>query len=618
MCYSFFIEMKKILSIFLILSLGGAFSFPANAFDKKEDFPKIANYYLQPLVPKDHYDDLAKYDLLILDVDTQTIDTSLFSQIKHLNPETQFLAYIPSQSVNTQDLSSWARFRNMTNDKVNQENWWLRDSSGNVVGLGEPWPTIKFVDPGKGWAGYLSDLAKNDVANRDIWDGIFYDMVFANIDWLNSGDIDIDQDGQKDDPNSINQYWQTHIQDLLDKTSSKVNKVILINLDKINSYESNLDGFLMENLPSPHLASNWPDLINYYLNNHFSKIKIINANTNNAGHMGNYQKMRFGLTSTLLGNGYYSFDFGDQNHGQVWWYDEYNINLGKAISNPVNLLDQNNSEIKPGLWRRDFEQGISLINSTGQKQTYVFQNEQFEKINGTQDRRVNNGTKINLVTIDSNDGIVLLKTNQEIRNSDFKNGSFVRVFNKEGQQTQNGFFAFKSQFPGNVQILVTDLDNDNQDETLVNGNGIISIYKNDRKIKEFKPYDFEGDVCFSIGDIYYYGCYDIVTGPGVTGGPHVKVLNQYGNTINEFMAYDERFRGGVNLSLGDVNDDGYDEIITGAGPTGGPHVKVFNRYNTVLNEFMAYDENNRDGIMIMSDDLDNDNINEILVGIINF
>ncbi len=33
---------------------------------------------------------------------------------------------------------------------------------------------------------------------------------------------------------------------------------------------------------------------------------------------------------------------------------------------------------------------------------------------------------------------------------------------------------------------------------------------------------------------------------------------------------------------------------------------------------MAYDEYNRDGIMIMSDDLNEDGFNEILVGINNF
>ncbi len=84
------------------------------------------------------------------------------------------------------------------------------------------------------------------------------------------------------------------------------------------------------------------------------------------------------------------------------------------------------------------------------------------------------------------------------------------------------------------------------------------------------------------------------------------------------MAYDENFKGGVNVAVHDVNKDGQKEIITGAGPGGGPHVKVFSLDGQMLNEFMAYDENFRNGIMVMSDDIDGDKKDEILTGVINF
>jgi len=647
MCVTLFlIEMRKLLIIFLIIALGGAFSFftsPVFAFESKENFPKIANYYLQPLIPWEHYDDLAKYDLLILDVDAQA---------EKINTDAQILAYLPSQSVNIQDLSSWARFRNIVYSQVNSQDWWLRDSSEKIVSLGGPWPTIKFVDPGKGWAEYLSNLVKNDIMSRDVWDGIFYDMVYDKIEWLNNGDIGVS-----------NKYWQEHIQDLINRTRSKISpKVLVINLDKINSYESGLNGVMMENFPSSHLSNDWATLINYYLNElplktENPKIFIINANTNNSGQMTSYQEMRFGLTSTLLGDGYYSFDHGDQTHSQVWWYDEYNISLGKAQTHARNLLKPNNYTIKSGLWRRDFENGIVLVNSTNQKQDYIFSQEEFEKINGTQDRRVNNGARVNLISLEPNDGIVLLKTREEIKNSAFINGSFVRVFNQSGHQTQNGFFAFEDNLPGQVNVLVTD------DQVITNGNGIISIYENNKKIKEFRPYDFEGNISLARGDLNGDGIDEIVVGPGFGGGPHVKVLNQNGQTLSGFMAYDENFRGGINLAVGDVNNDGTNEIITGTGLTGGPHVKVFNQNGQILSEFMAYDEkfrggvnvavgnnkiitgpgptggphlkvfsstgltisefmayneNNQSGLKVMSDDIDNNGLDEILVGTINF
>jgi len=667
---------QKWLVFLLILSLGGTFSFSTKAFDVKEDFPRLANYYLQPLILKGCYDDLAKYDLLILDVDVQTINTKIFSQIEKDNSNIKFFAYIPSQSVNVQDLSSWARLRKINYEKVNNEDWWLKDSSGEIINLSNIWPTIKFVDLGDEWVDYLSDLVKEDIVDRNVWDGIFYDMVFVDIGWLNDGDIDINGDGQKDNIDLINKYWKEQMQELLNQTKSKIGFIpLIINLAKINSYENESDGLMMENFPSPHLTgNNWTDMIEYYLNdlplkNKSSQIVIINANTDNRGRMSSYQEMRFGLTSTLLGNGYYSFDSGDQSHGQVWWYDEYDVGLGKAVSAPYNLLELDNQKVKPGLWRRDFEQGIILVNSTGQKQNYFFNNEEFETINGTQDRRVNNGIKTNLIKLESNDGIVLLKANKEIRNNSFNNGNFVRVFNKDGKQSQNGFFVFKDNFQGNTEILLTDLDNDNSDETLIADNQNILIYKDNQKIKEIKAYDFNGNTSLSVGDfnrdylkeivssagignvphvkvfnqqgellsefmaydenfrggvnvavgdINNNGIEEIVTGTGFGGGPHVKVFNQQGELLNEFMAYDENFRGGVNVAVGDINNDDYDEIIVGAGPTGGPHVKVFNQQGELLSEFMAYDENNKDGIIVMSDDLNKDGFSEILIGTSNF
>lgn len=610
----------KWLVIFLILSWGGAFSFSVNAFEIKETYPRIANYYLQPLVPKEHYDDLAKYDLLILDVDVQTIDSNLFSQIKKYNEEIKFLAYTPSQTIYVKYLDSWARFRNLMYDKVNTNDWWLKDSQGNKIGFNETWPEIKFIDSNDQWNQFMSDLVVNDIASRDIWDGIFYDMVFANLYWLNNGDIDIDQDGQMDNSEAIDNYWYSQTNDLLQKTKARINKPLIANLNIPDNYEENLNGIMMENFPAEWLGENgWSLLMNSYLKNlpdknQLPQIYIINSNVDNTGQMDNYREMRFGLTNTLLGDGYFSFDSGDQTHSQTWWYDEYDENLGQAESSPHNLLDQGNKEIKPGLWRRDFENGITLVNSTDQNQVYVFDKEEFESINGTQDRRINHGAKVNLVNLKPKDGVVLLKINKEIRNTNFNNGSFIRVFNQQGKQTRNGFFTYQDNFSGNTQILITDLNNDNKDETLVNGNGVISIHQNNGEVNSFTPYNFSGDVSFAVGDVNNDGLNEIVTGAGFGNGPHIKVFSQAGQLLNEFVAYDQEFRGGVDVAVGDVNNDGFEEIVTGTGFTGGPHVKIFSCNGQLLNEFMAYNERFKGGVDVAVGDVNGDGIKEIITG----
>src|SRR5262245_34349672 len=83
---------------------------------------------------------------------------------------------------------------------------------------------------------------------------------------------------------------------------------------------------------------------------------------------------------------------------------------------------------------------------------------------------------------------------------------------------------------------------------------------------------------------------DIVTGTDSGPTAHVKAFN--GHTLTEtasFFAYGPSFAGGVRVATGDVNGDGTADIITGAGPGGGPHVKAFSGVDhSELKSFFAY------------------------------
>jgi hypothetical protein len=73
---------------------------------------------------------------------------------------------------------------------------------------------------------------------------------------------------------------------------------------------------------------------------------------------------------------------------------------------------------------------------------------------------------------------------------------------------------------------------------------------------------------------------EIITGPGpgAVFGPHIRGFEFHGDPVPgvSFFAYGT-LKYGANVACGDIDGDGYDEIITGAGPGAvfGPHVRAW-------------------------------------------
>ncbi|MEY2418267.1 MAG: trimeric autotransporter adhesin [Actinomycetota bacterium] len=105
----------------------------------------------------------------------------------------------------------------------------------------------------------------------------------------------------------------------------------------------------------------------------------------------------------------------------------------------------------------------------------------------------------------------------------------------------------------------------------------------------------------------------IATAPGPGGGPHVRTFRADGTPVAGFMAYAPEFTGGVSVAVGDVDGDFDGEIITGPGPGGGPHVRVFRSDGTDTGVgFMAYAPTYTGGVNVATVDVDGDGVDEIV------
>ena len=134
------------------------------------------------------------------------------------------------------------------------------------------------------------------------------------------------------------------------------------------------------------------------------------------------------------------------------------------------------------------------------------------------------------------------------------------------------------------------------------------------QVSKFLAYapNFQKGVRVAAGDVTGSSSEEIVVGAGPGGGPHVRVFRADGTVVSSFFAYDKNFRGGVNVAVGDIDGDGTDEIIAGAGKGGGPHVRIFRTDGTLVTSFFAYDKNLRGGVNVTVGDIDNDGREEII------
>lgn len=331
-------------------------------------YPRIGNYYLSYFIPLDVVDSLAQCDFLVLDHDVVRTSPKALDSLRVLNPEITIIAYITSQEVNLDPPPG--SLREFMLSQVRDE-WWLRDATGAPVVF---WSGTRMLnmaqttDPvinANTWGNYLASVINDSILSDSRWDGVYLDNCWSAVSWV-TPQIDVDGDGIADKSSEVDVLWHAGMEHMLGLIRAEHPDHIIVGNGGYR-FGNILNGSLFEEYSSSDGGA-WR-LLDAYLHLDSTVVSpsknLVNAGTFDSGII-DYQVMRFGLVSTLMGSGYYSYDFGPKDHAQNWWFDEYGYALGSA-KEPAQIKGRTfviTEDFDTGVERWQVGNGGSIVSDT--------------------------------------------------------------------------------------------------------------------------------------------------------------------------------------------------------------------------------------------------------------
>ncbi len=413
-----------IATTFLGVTLKGSASSAGLSPDarRKPPFPRLANIYYGTIGRPAA---LARWDLVI--ASGETMAASEYWALKQENPEIKILPYMDPTTGTFGDPNGPLDTPGYT------RAWQLKTSDQRLVDSSDP-PTQNCSDlcppngAGQRWTDFLAQWVHDTYWAKGVGDGVFFDNSWNTIAWKAS-DIDLDANGDNDisvnGGSWVDNHWESGMQHLVQTTRSLLGPSAIIICNGPLYDNSWANGQLSEGftdwepqLGSSSYSANLTRYLDWSTNHYGSPYYVLDQDPNQGPSVQtNYQEMRFWLGTTLMGDGYFTFcgPSGATSYRQMWWYDEYSVDLasGQATGDAsrkgyLGYATGSAQQLSTGVWRRDYDNGIALMNPTGSAQSVSLETA-YRRIKGSQDPTTNNGSTLTALTLQSKDGIILLR-----------------------------------------------------------------------------------------------------------------------------------------------------------------------------------------------------------------
>jgi hypothetical protein len=197
----------------------------------------------------------------------------------------------------------------------------------------------------------------------------------------------------------------------------------------------------------------------------------------------------------------------------------------------------------------------------------------------------------------------------------------VLVLDQAGN-VKMSFYAYDPLFGGGVNVALGDVNSDGTIDVITTpkiGPGHIKAFDGVTGAELYSFYAFDPAVVtefqISSGDVNADGFDDMVISIASSGPAHVRAFSgETGEELHSFYAFAPEFLGGATLAVSDMNSDGFADIIVGAGLGGPPHIRVVSGEDGAeLASFYALDARMTTGVTVATGDLNGDGQEDFII-----